>query len=443
MISIRIVCLFFLSLAVASEATDQPKINVRLKEGVSINDFVNSFRPVSNFYKTFSLPEETLDAFRVKGNRMSGRRLQSESLPDLNLWYSLELLTDAVPEEALAEAQANEYAEVAELVAVTPPPPPGLLREKNRRLQSSTPNFESNQGYLDPAPNGIDARFAWTQAGGTGTGVKIYDIEYGWNLNHEDLGLGSVPVLVPAGQTQQNPFSDNHGTAVLGEMVGTNNGNGVKGIAFNAAVGLAAEYSRERFSIRGEAILQAVNNGNRGDVILLEMQTGACNIGPCSGGSGCGPAEAEQTVFDATVTATANGFIVVAAGGNGDVNLDQPACGGIFNRNIRDSGAIIVGAGQPPTSALPRGKESFSSYGSRMDLQGWGNGIYSTGYGSVFQDPGNAANEDRWYTSNFAGTSGASPIVAGAAALLQSYAKSKLNRVLTPAEVRNVRTFCK
>jgi len=43
------------------------------------------------------------------------------------------------------------------------------------------------QGYLDPAPGGIDARYAWRVPGGTGRGVTVVDLEQGFNLDHEDL----------------------------------------------------------------------------------------------------------------------------------------------------------------------------------------------------------------------------------------------------------------
>lgn len=45
----------------------------------------------------------------------------------------------------------------------------------------------TNQGYLDAAPAGIDARYAWGFPGGDGMGANMVDMEQGWNLNHEDL----------------------------------------------------------------------------------------------------------------------------------------------------------------------------------------------------------------------------------------------------------------
>ncbi len=50
-----------------------------------------------------------------------------------------------------------------------------------------TPDFTAHQGYLDAAPGGIDARYSWTQTGGSGSNVRIIDIEGAWRFTHEDL----------------------------------------------------------------------------------------------------------------------------------------------------------------------------------------------------------------------------------------------------------------
>ena len=94
----------------------------------------------------------------------------------------------------------------------------------------------------------------------------------------------------------------------------------------------------------------------------------------------------------------------IEAAGNGRVDLDDDRCQQRFDRNIRDSGAIIVGAGHAET----RERLSFSSYGQRVDLQGWGHRVTTTGYGGLF-DPSDIRQR---YTSSFNGTSSASPIVA-------------------------------
>ena len=42
----------------------------------------------------------------------------------------------------------------------------------------TTPDFSAHQGYLGPAPVGIDAHFAWTQAGGRGWDVRVIAPEW-------------------------------------------------------------------------------------------------------------------------------------------------------------------------------------------------------------------------------------------------------------------------
>jgi hypothetical protein len=149
--------------------------------------------------------------------------------------------------------------------------------------------------------------------------------------------------------------------------------------------------------------------------------------------SNYGPLEWYQDVYDAIKTSTADGRIVVEAAGNGGVNLDRTSCQNKFNRSTRDSGAILVGAGATPTSSqADRSRLDFSSYGSRVDLQGWGKNIVTTGYGDLYTGSG----KNQWYTSSFGGTSGASPIVTGAGAILSSIAQQK-GMLKTPAWIRS------
>jgi serine protease len=51
------------------------------------------------------------------------------------------------------------------------------------------------QTYLDAAPTGIDARWAWTQTAGDGAGIAVIDLEQGWIPTHEDLAAKS-PTLI-------------------------------------------------------------------------------------------------------------------------------------------------------------------------------------------------------------------------------------------------------
>ncbi len=89
---------------------------------------------------------------------------------------------------------------------------------------------------------------------------------------------------------------------------------------------------------------------------------------------------------------------------------------GRFDRSVRDSDAILVGAGDSVT----RSPLWFSSNGDRMDLQGYGNNIVTTGGDGNLQN----GSVNVRYTSNFGGTSGAGPIVTSAVVSVLSYLKA-------------------
>ncbi|MEZ4717398.1 MAG: S8 family serine peptidase [Caldilineaceae bacterium] len=272
------------------------------------------------------------------------------------------------------------------------------------------------QQYLDPAPEGIDARWAWYGTNGTGAGVRICDLEKNLNRDHSDLG--TVKVLNPG----PNPANDdNHGTAVLGILAGENNGFGVTGIAHDASLYFAATTSTEGFSLEG-AITRCAANLQAGDIIVIEAQTVGPNTKPAEdrawSSEGLVPVEWYKPAYDAIKSATAAGRIVVEAGANGAEDLDsadyQTGNGGHYPfKPENDSGAILVGAGNSPYSGgTNRAPSWFTNTGATMDVQGWGDGIVTTGYGDLH--PGDADPDDKnlWYKESFGGTSGATPIVA-------------------------------
>jgi serine protease len=148
-----------------------------------------------------------------------------------------------------------------------------------------------------------------------------------------------------------------------------------------------------------------------------------------------------QAEFDAIQTATSLGRHVVEAAGNGSMNLDDARYSNLFNRNTRDSGAILVGAsaraGQYPTCT--------TNHGTRVDVRALGEEVATTGYGTV-KPPGAEGLPGQWYTRGFNGTSSASAIVAGAVASLMGIQKNSLTRgaalhgvhVMGPAELRTL-----
>jgi hypothetical protein len=104
-------------------------------------------------------------------------------------------------------------------------------------------------------------------------------------------------------------------------------------------------------------------------------------------------------------------------------------------RDRGDSGAIMVGAGNPGTidgGAPARTKMGFSTYGSRVDVHGWGDDVVTTRsrYGYV-------PEPDQDYFG-YGGTSSATPMVAGACVAIQGLAAHMdgCGTILTAEEIR-------
>jgi serine protease len=276
-----------------------------------------------------------------------------------------------------------------------------------------------NQGYLDPAPDGIDAEFAWGFVGGDGAGMGVIDMERGWTLNHEDLTSHGAALLHGVLLDTSRP----HGTSVLGEICAVDNALGCVGICPNVASVNVVSYNG---STRPNAMAAAIAALSFGDVLLLEAQLsipGWINM----------PIEVLDAEFDTISLATALGIVVVEAAGNGSNDLDTYVDGAgdaIFNRGaagFRDSGAIMVGAG---SSATPHTRLNFSNFGSRIDCYGWGENVdtcSSTSGGSTTN-----------YTSFFNGTSSASPVVTGAALAVQGIAEASLSSRFSPLQLRAI-----
>lgn len=361
-----------------------------------------------------NVSEQQLDAWRT--NAVLNLR---KSVADLNTEFYLNVPTGM---SAATVCDTLNALTVVELARPAPLPvrPPG------------TPNFEAAQQYLNPATNGVDAECMWNVPGGTGINVNVCDIEYSWNFDHEDL-----PAFTLLGGTPDNPFNSlEHGTAVLGELVGVNNGFGVTGIAYNATAFVAAAKTQGNVYNLAGAISTALATLSVGDFILIEQQAAGPNWPGGKSDFGLVPSEWDLSVYNAIVVAVGNGVTVVEAAGNGSQDLDSA------DYNVghapflpgNDSGAIIVGAGASPGSVDgDRSRLDFSCYGSTVDVQGIGENVVTTGYGDLY----NSEGMNLWFTGTFNGTSSSSPIVCGAGILVQSAYNQATGMNLTPAEIRD------
>jgi hypothetical protein len=286
--------------------------------------------------------------------------------------------------------------------------------------------LSGSQGYLSPAPAGIDALFAWAQADGSGTG--FVDLEQGWTLDHEDLPAG-IPVI---GTGQQIPEWAWHGTAVLGIVAAVDNDKGGVGIAPQTTTRVVSQWFPPVFST-ASAIALAVAEMHAGDVLLVETTA------PPDPRFGWVPAEVDPLVFDLIKGAGSLGITVLepAANNQSGSNLDDYTDSSgkfVLNRaraDFKDSGAIMVGAG---SSEVPHVRLGLSNFGSRVDCYAWGEHIATCG-GDIPMNP-DVTNPQQAYTLSFGGCSGATAIVAGAAALMQSWATGHQGAPLPPATLR-------
>jgi len=309
-------------------------------------------------------------------------------------------------------------------------------------------DLRGGQGYLEDAPGGIGARTAWERPGGTGAGVRIIDVEGDWRFTHQDLGARSALAGgSPAGDVERR----NHGTNVLGMLIGVHDARGVDGICPEAAVRAVSYQPEDRWG-SARAIAYAAGELRPGDILLVEMQRPGprADLDDEQSQDGYLPMSYWPDDLTAMQYAAGRGVIVVEAAGNGAEHLDDAIFAGPgpgfrpqrpnpFARDGLDSGSILVGAGAPPGGRRgpDRSRLEFSNWGSALDAQGWGRDVATTGGvgpGADTARPGD--DEDAWYTAAFAGTSSAAPMVAGALACVQGVLRAAGREPLTPAQAR-------
>ncbi|MEO8525775.1 MAG: S8 family serine peptidase [Caldimonas sp.] len=281
--------------------------------------------------------------------------------------------------------------------------------------------MSGSQGYLDPAPIGIDARWIWTQ-GIDGQGIEFVDVEQGWLPNHQDL-----PAFAPIGTGHydgNSPLVFNHGAAVLGIVAARDNQVGIVGIAPQATVRVSSVcVAGDRLGAENAfaAIWAAINANPAPNVLLLEDTVSNYPLEVGFLGS----------ITAAIQLAVGAGVVVVEAAGNASADLDatfpvlNPAASSFV-----DSGAILVGSSLP---SKDHERNPSSNFGLRVNCFAWGADIVTTGAYPSLTSTGPAS-----YTNTFGGTSGASAIIAGAALLVMALHEARFGTLPSAGRVRDL-----
>ncbi len=359
----------------------------------------------------YSVSWEELDAW----HRHACAVLPSHNRPGhLGLWFHLTGATAAstanLRDQLLSNALIAHVHHEPRYVPASAAVPPG------GDIPPTTPLFTSLQLTHNLSPQGHGVRRSSGVFGARGQDIKFVMLEQSFVLGHEDVCqlvasnfIGTVPAL--------DMQYAQHGLAGAAMVCGDRNAYGFTGIADEVTARFLGLTQAGGFE-NGLAI--AVSQTQPADLIMVVIiiQVPSLGLGTWV------PVEYFQSSFDATLTATALGRQVVVPGGNGNLSLDDPALLNRFDRNFRDSGAVMVAASA--AGALQRA--SFSNWGSRIDAHSWGDQVASCGYGTTF-----FPNFDilQSYSAGVAGTSASTPQLAGLVASIQGAAKKQLGQALT------------
>jgi subtilisin family serine protease len=237
----------------------------------------------------------------------------------------------------------------------------------------------------------VGAAAAWDKA--QGAGITIAIIDSGVDITHPDLAPHVVPGWNVYGNNADTTDVCGHGTAVAGTAAAAmNNGAGVAGVAGQAKI---------------MPLRIAFLDGGSCVAYLSDMATAvtyAADHGARIANLSFSGVPSSAAVQNAANYLRSKGGLVFAAAGNG--NRDEGYA--------PTSTMVIVSATDSADN-----RSSFSSYGNYVTLSAPGTGIYTTSVGGAY--------------GSWSGTSFASPLAAGVAALMMS-----ANPSLDPSKVESL-----
>ncbi|MBD5520125.1 MAG: S8 family serine peptidase [Lachnospiraceae bacterium] len=245
--------------------------------------------------------------------------------------------------------------------------------------------------YLDPTSANyqyqhamVGSTYAWN-AGYKGQGIKIAILDTGVNSSHSDLNV-VYNYNFTSSQTTDAGDGHGHGTHVAGLAAAKIDGKGGAGIAPEASI-----YNIRVLASNGAgtaaAIIRGINHAVAQQVDIINMSLG-------------GPGYLKE--YDEAINKAYNaGIIVISAAGNDGSKVKcYPAC---------YKNSLCVGAVDEN-----KGRTYFSNYGSWVNLSAPGLSLFSTSKSGGYE--------------KMSGTSQATPVVSGTAAVILSADESIRNK---------------
>ncbi|MBO7126459.1 S8 family serine peptidase [bacterium] len=292
-----------------------------------------------------------------------------------------------------------------------------------KKVLSTTPNdpYFSQQWHLTQ----INAPEAWDIETANGKDVRIAIIDSGVDLTHPDLNVLSqlgkdyISDLGGAPNTAKNPdnhYEVPHGTACAGLAAAkTNNNQGVSATCWGCPIipirliPDSDEYPSS-ITVYYDSMKYAVDNG----AWVVSNSWGADDTDDYNN---CIKTPADNSTsqgvdYGRTKGRNGKGTIFLWAAGNSSCNTN-------LNSFLKDNDFLTVSALEDSDSMA-----SYSNYGSEIDISaGAGNNttdIQGTKYGYAYSGNDTLDSGKGNYTSGMSGTSAATPVAAGAVALMLS-----------------------
>jgi thermitase len=293
--------------------------------------------------------------------------------------------------ESLSRNPAVEYAEPDQLVtaAVDEPDPDYFPRQY--ALHNEGQSFTSTKNALTVAAGkpdaDVDAVEAWDVT--TGDGIKVAVLDTGVATDNEDIAAN---VVLHANFSTAATGEDNygHGTHVAGIIAAIKDTEGVSGVCPDCSI-LDGKVLNDDGSGSTSAIANGINWAVANGAKVINMSLGQ---------------RVSSRALEAAVNNAWNkGVVIVAAAGN--AGTQAPIYPGAYPN-------VIAVAATDNNDA----KASFSTYGKWVDVAAPGVNVYSTFPKHPFA-LGTQNGREMGYDI-ISGTSMASPVVAGVAALVWS-----------------------